>query len=48
LLCSPCLAPDYAGLDQVNLVVPQLAAGDYPVQISAGGVLSNTATISVQ
>jgi uncharacterized protein (TIGR03437 family) len=32
----------------VNLVVPQLAAGDYPVQISAGGVLSNTATISVQ
>jgi len=42
------LAPDYAGLDQVNLVVPQLAAGDYPVQISAGGVLSNTATISVQ
>jgi uncharacterized protein (TIGR03437 family) len=42
------LAPDYAGLYQVNMVVPQLTPGDYAVQISAGGVLSNTATISVR
>ena len=42
------LAPGYAGLYQVNLVVPQLAPGDYPLQISAGGVASNTATISVR
>jgi uncharacterized protein (TIGR03437 family) len=42
------LAPDYAGLYQVNLVIPQLVSGDYPLQISVGGVLSNTATISVK
>jgi uncharacterized protein (TIGR03437 family) len=42
------LAPGYAGLYQVNLTVPQLAPGDYQVQISAGGVASNTATVSVR
>jgi uncharacterized protein (TIGR03437 family) len=42
------LAPGYAGLYQVNLVVPELAAGDYPLQLSAGGVASNTATISIR
>lgn len=42
------LAPRFAGLDQVNIVVPQLAAGDYPIQIAANGVVSNTATISVR
>jgi uncharacterized protein (TIGR03437 family) len=35
-------------LYQVNVVVPQLAAGDYAVQITVGGVASNTATVSVQ
>jgi uncharacterized protein (TIGR03437 family) len=42
------LAPGYAGLYQVNLMVPQLAPGDYPLQISAGGVASNRATVSVR
>ena len=42
------LAPGYAGLYQVNLVVPQIAPGDYPVQISAGDATSNTATISIR
>jgi adhesin/invasin len=42
------LAPGYAGLYQVNLVVPQLVPGDYPLQISAGGVASNTAIVSVR
>ena len=42
------LAPGYAGLYQVNLLVPQLAPGDYPVQISADGVASNTATLSIR
>jgi uncharacterized protein (TIGR03437 family) len=42
------LAPGFAGLYQVNVVVPQLAAGNYPLQISAGGVNSNTATVSVK
>jgi uncharacterized protein (TIGR03437 family) len=41
------LAPGFAGLYQVNVVVPQLAPGNYPVQIAAGGVASNSATITV-
>lgn len=42
------LAPGYAGLYQVNLVVPQLDPGDYALQISAGGVASNTATVTIR
>jgi uncharacterized protein (TIGR03437 family) len=41
------LAPGFAGLYQVNIVVPQLAPGSYPVQISAGGAASNLAPITV-
>ena len=40
-------APGFAGLDQINVVVPSLAAGEYPMQISVGTVTSNTATVSV-
>lgn len=42
------LAPGYAGLYQVNLIVPQLAAGSYALQITASGVTSNSLTINVQ
>ncbi|HZT32458.1 MAG TPA: hypothetical protein VFA33_21390 [Bryobacteraceae bacterium] len=47
------LAPGFAGLYQVNLVVPQLAPGDYPLEVSTGGgsgkaVSSNAATVSVR
>ena len=42
------LTPGYAGLYQVNLAIPQLSPGDYPVQISVNGVASNTAVISVR
>jgi uncharacterized protein (TIGR03437 family) len=42
------LAPGYAGLYQVNILLPQLAPGDYPLQISAGGQMSNTQLISVR
>lgn len=42
------IAPGYAGLDQVNVLVPNLAPGDYPVQISVGGAASNSATVSVR
>ena len=42
------LAPGYAGLYQVNVLVPALAAGDYPLRITAGGVASNTATVTVR
>jgi uncharacterized protein (TIGR03437 family) len=40
-------APGYAGLDQVNVIVPQVASGDYPAQIFVGSTASNTATVSV-
>jgi uncharacterized protein (TIGR03437 family) len=42
------LAPGYAGLYQVNVIVPQLAPGAYPIQFAVGGVLSNTASVSLQ
>jgi uncharacterized protein (TIGR03437 family) len=42
------LAPGFAGLYQVNVVVPQVASGDAPLQVTAAGVASNTATISIQ
>jgi uncharacterized protein (TIGR03437 family) len=42
------LAPGYAGLYQVDVVVPQLATGDYPAQIMAGNTASNTGLVSVR
>jgi uncharacterized protein (TIGR03437 family) len=42
------LAPGFAGLYQVNIIVPQLAPGNYPVQLAAGSVTSNQATITVR
>jgi adhesin/invasin len=41
------LAPGYAGLYQVNLMVPALSPGDYPLQIAVDGQQSNAATVSV-
>jgi len=42
------LAPGFAGLYQVNFVVPSLSTGQYALKITAGGVVSNPATIAVQ
>ena len=42
------LAPGFVGLYQVNVIVPQMAAGDYPLVISAAGAGSNSATVSVK
>ncbi|HLK64693.1 MAG TPA: hypothetical protein VKU19_14710 [Bryobacteraceae bacterium] len=42
------LAPGYAGLYQVNMTVPQLSPGDYPLQIAVGGAASNSVTVSVR
>jgi len=42
------LAPGLTGIYQVNLIVPQLPRGDYPLQITVGGVAANTAVMSVQ
>jgi len=41
------LAPGYTGLYQVNLMVPQLGHGDYPLSVSVGGAASNAAIVSV-
>ncbi len=42
------LAPGFAGLYQVNLIVPTLAPGSYPLQITIGGFTSNTGLISIR
>jgi len=41
------LAPGFAGLYQVNILVPQVPSGDSTLQVSAGNVSSNSAIISV-
>jgi uncharacterized protein (TIGR03437 family) len=42
------LAPGFVGLYQVNIIVPQMSAGDYPLTISIGGVTSNSGLITVK
>lgn len=43
------MAPGFAGLVQLNIVVPSgLAAGDYPLKVSVGGQTSNSGVISVK
>jgi uncharacterized protein (TIGR03437 family) len=41
------LAPELAGLMQVNLLLPALPPGDQPLVVTVGGVPSNTVTLSV-
>jgi uncharacterized protein (TIGR03437 family) len=41
------LAPGFAGLYQVNILVPALAAGQYALSITAAGVVSNVATVAL-
>jgi uncharacterized protein (TIGR03437 family) len=41
------LAPTFPGLAQINLKVPALGAGSYPVVISAAGAASNSAWLTV-
>jgi uncharacterized protein (TIGR03437 family) len=41
------LAPGYVGLTQVNLLVPSLPSGDYPLAIVIGGWQSNSAIVSI-
>lgn len=42
------LAPNLAGVFQVNLTVPALAPGAYPLVISVNGVPSNSALVNVK
>lgn len=41
------LTPDFAGLAQANILVPNLPTGDYPLVITAGGYVSASAIVSV-
>ncbi len=42
------LAPGFAGLYQLNILVPPMQAGQYSLQISVGGAVSNAAPVSIQ
>ncbi|MBK7928379.1 MAG: hypothetical protein IPJ98_13065 [Bryobacterales bacterium] len=42
------LTPGFVGLAQANIVVPQLGAGEYPLEITIGGVASNKPVITVR
>jgi uncharacterized protein (TIGR03437 family) len=42
------LAPGFAGLYQVNVTVPQLNSGSYPLVVTAGGIASSPVTITIQ
>jgi len=41
------LTPGFVGLMQVNLTIPSLTAGTYPLVITVGGVNSNSAQVTV-
>jgi uncharacterized protein (TIGR03437 family) len=42
------MAPGFVGLAQINLKIPNLAAGDYPLVVTINGEKSNTATVTVK
>jgi uncharacterized protein (TIGR03437 family) len=42
------LTPGFVGLAQANIVVPQLGAGEYPLEIAIGGTASNRPVITVR
>lgn len=42
------LSPGFVGLAQVNLVVPPLGAGEYPLELNIGGVTSNLPVVTVR
>jgi len=41
------MTPGFAGLVQVNFVMPSLAPGDYPMQVTIGGFGSNQPVVTV-
>ena len=41
------LAPGFVGLLQVNLLVPDIAAGDQPLELTVGDVAANTSMVSI-
>jgi uncharacterized protein (TIGR03437 family) len=41
------MTPGFAGLVQVNFIVPNLAAGDYPLEVTIGGIASNQPLMTI-
>jgi len=41
------MTPGYAGLMQINFVIPNLGPGDYPMQVAIGGAASNQPLLTV-
>jgi uncharacterized protein (TIGR03437 family) len=41
------MTPGFAGLMQINFVMPNLAPGDYPMRVTIGGAVSNQPLITV-
>jgi len=41
------MAPGFVGLVQMNFVVPNLQPGDYPMQVTIGGTVSNQPLVTV-
>jgi uncharacterized protein (TIGR03437 family) len=41
------MTPTFVGLVQVNFVMPSLAAGEYPLRVTIGGVTSNQPALTV-
>ena len=41
------LTPGFVGLLQLNIAIPQLVAGDYPLVVSVNGAQSNSAVVTV-
>jgi uncharacterized protein (TIGR03437 family) len=42
------MAPGFVGLTQVNLKIPNLLPGDYPLVVTINGETSNASTITVR
>ena len=42
------MSPGFVGLTQVNLKIPNLTAGDYPLVVTVNGEKSNVATLTVK
>jgi uncharacterized protein (TIGR03437 family) len=42
------LAPGLVGISQMNLLVPDVGAGEQPLEVNIGGVAANTSILSIQ
>jgi adhesin/invasin len=42
------LAPGFVGVLQVNILIPDVAAGEQPLRVTIGGVSANPAVLSIR